>query len=324
MCPTGGSATQQSLWSSALTSMMITSIVFVALFALFLAVGMALRDVRIAAASDSASISIRRQLTAVDSELPANLVQKLDFGFDRVVLESGTGIRPIAAVLMMLLTAVSVGGLVFLVENDPVPGLLGSLFGLLIPLVVLAFMRRRRLNQIVEQMPDVLALMSRAVHAGETMEQAVALAGEETPAPLGTEFTMCARQIGLGVSVSKAMESLGKRVAVSDVCVLSNILAVHSQTGGNLASTLEHLSGVVRDRASHRRQIRAATSAGRLSAQFVGITGPLLFIVLYFFNRDHLAPLLELPIGNALLLAAAVLEIVGLFWLMRMLRGQNQ
>ena len=303
---------------------MITSIVFVALFALFLAVGMALRDVQIAAASDSAPVNIRRQLTAVESELPGNLIQRFNSGFDRVVLESGTGIRPIAVVPLMLLAAAIVGGLVFLVETDPVPGLLAALFGLLVPLGFLAFMRRRRLNQIAEQIPDVLALMSRAVHAGETMEQAVGLAGAETPAPLGPEFTMCARQIGLGVSVSKAMESLGRRVAVSDICVLSNILAVHRQTGGNLASTLEHLSGVVRDRASHRRQIRAATAAGRLSAQFIGITGPLLFIVLYFFNRDHLSPLLELPMGNVLLLAAAVLEIVGLLWLMQMLRGQNQ
>jgi len=303
---------------------MITSIVFVALFALFLAVGMAIKDFQIAAASDSAPVNIRRQLTTVDSELPANLVQKFNSGFDRVVLESGTGIRPIAGVLLMVLVAVLVGGMVFLVENDPVPGLLGAIFGLLVPLVVLAFMRRRRLNQITEQIPDVFALMSRAIHAGESMEQAVALVGAETPAPLGPEFTMCARQIGLGVSVSRAMESLGRRMAVSDICVLSNILAVHRQTGGNLASTLDHLSGVVRDRASHRRQIRAATSAGRLSAQFIGITGPLLFIVLFFFNRDHLAPLLELPVGNMLLIAAAVLEIVGLLWLMQMLRGQNQ
>ena len=303
---------------------MISSIVFVALFALILAVGMALKDIQVADANSAAPVNIRRQMTVIDSGRPSSLVQRVDSGFDRVVLESGTGIRPIAAVLLMLLTATLVGGLVFLVENAPVPGLLAALLGLLLPLFVLAFIRRRRLNLIVEQIPDVLALMSRAVHAGETMEQAVALAGADTPAPLGPEFTMCARQIGLGVSVSKAMESLGRRVAVSDICVLSNILSVHRQTGGNLASTLEHLAGVVRDRASHRRQIRAATAAGRLSAQFIGITGPLLFIVLFFFNRDHLAPLLEMPLGNGLLLAAAALEIVGLLWLMQMLRGQNQ
>jgi tight adherence protein B len=303
---------------------MITSIVFVALFALFLAVGMAVKDFQVSAAGDSAPVSIRRQLTPFDSELPSNFVQRFHSRFDRVVLESGTGISPIATVLLMLLTAALIGGLIFMIENDPVPGLLAALVGLLVPLVILAFMRRRRLNQIAEQLPDVLALMARAVHAGETMEQAVALAGADTPAPLGPEFTMCARQIGLGVSVSRAMESLGKRVAVSDISVLSTILSVHRQTGGNLASTLEHLAGVVRDRASHRRQIRAATSAGRLSAQFIGITGPLLFIILYFFNRDHLAPLLEMPMGNMLLLAAAILETVGLVWLMQMLRGQNQ
>lgn len=304
--------------------MMITSIVFMALFALFFAVGLALRDVQIAAADSSAPVSIRNPSPDTYSEIPVGAVQQFNSGFDRLVLESGTGIRPMAVVLLMLLAAALVGGVVFLVENDPVPGLLAALFGLLLPVGILAFMRRRRITQIEEQIPEVLALMSRAVHAGETMEQAVALAGTDTPAPLGPEFMMCARQIGLGMSVSKAMESLGRRVAGSDIGVLSNILAVHRQTGGSLASTLEHLSGVVRDRASHRRQIRAATAAGRLSAQFIGITGPLLFIVLFFFNRDHLAPLLELPLGNALLLAAGILELVGLVWLMQMLRGQNQ
>tara|TARA_R110002072_G_scaffold243821_2_gene403141 strand:- start:136751 stop:137662 length:912 start_codon:yes stop_codon:yes gene_type:complete len=303
---------------------MVSSVVFVALFALFLAVGMALKDLQVAGASDATPISIRRQVSAADSERASSLVQRFNSGFDRVVLESGTGISPVAVVLLMVLAAALIGGSIFLVEKNPVPGLLAAILGLLVPLVILAFLRRRRLNQIEEQLPDVLALMSRAVHAGETMEQAVALAGADTPAPLGPEFTMCARQIGLGVSVSRAMESLGKRVAVSDISVLSTILSVHRQTGGNLASTLEHLAGVVRDRASHRRQIRAATSAGRLSAQFIGITGPLLFIILFFFNRDHLAPLLEMPMGNVLLLTAAILEIVGLVWLMQMLRGQNQ
>ena len=307
-----------------MTSLMVSSVVFVALFALFLAVGMALKDLQVAGASDATPISIRRQVSAADSERASSLVQRFNSGFDRVVLESGTGISPVAVVLLMVLAAALIGGSIFLVEKNPVPGLLAAILGLLVPLVILAFLRRRRLNQIEEQLPDVLALMSRAVHAGETMEQAVALAGADTPAPLGPEFTMCARQIGLGVSVSRAMESLGKRVAVSDISVLSTILSVHRQTGGNLASTLEHLAGVVRDRASHRRQIRAATSAGRLSAQFIGITGPLLFIILFFFNRDHLAPLLEMPMGNVLLLTAAILEIVGLVWLMQMLRGQNQ
>lgn len=308
-----------------MTSLMITAIVFVALFALCFAVGMALRDIQLSVAGGAVPASIRRTVVTVEgAERPSSFFMQVGFGFDRIVLESGTGIRPIAAVLMMMMSGSLTGGVVLIIENDPLPALTASMFGVLLPLVVIAFIRRRHRRRIEEQIPDVIALMARAVHAGETMEQAVALAGTDTSAPLGPEFTMCARQIGLGVSVSRAMESLGERVSVSDICVLSTILAVHRHSGGNLASTLEHLSVVVRDRSNHRRQLRAATSAGRLSAQFIGVTGPLLFVVLYFFKRDHLAPLLELPLGNLLLLGAGVLEIVGLFWLMQMLRGQNQ
>jgi tight adherence protein B len=306
------------------TSLMITSIVFVALLALFLAIGMVLRDVKLADTIGAGPISIKRTLTVVDHDSPRSLVQQINFGFDLLIHESGTGLGSLAAFLLMIMSATLVGGIMLLVDDDAVPSLLATLFGLLLPLVTLAFMRRRRLRLIEDQVPEVLSLMSRAVHAGETMEQAVGLAGEETSAPLGPELRMCAKQISLGMSVSKAMESLGRRVRIADVSLLSSILAVHRQSGGNLASTLEHLSGVVRDRASHRRQLRSATAAGRLSAQFIGITGPLLFLFLYFFKRDHLAPLLELPLGNALLIGAAVLEMVGLLWLMQMLRRQNQ
>lgn len=306
-----------------MTPLIITSIVFVSLFALVLAVGMAVRDMRLAAAFDAAPVSIRRNSPLGDADAAQSFVQKINSGFDQLILESGTGVGSYAAFFMMLISASLVGGGILLLENEVVPALLGSLLGILIPLVVFSFIRRRRLSQVEEQVPDVLALMARAVHAGETLEQAVALAGEDTPAPLGPELRVCANQISLGVSVSRAMESLGRRVRISDVRVLSTVLAVHRHSGGNLASTLEHLSGVVRDRASHRRQLRAATSAGRLSAQFIGITGPVLFLFLYFFKRDHLAPLLELPLGNALLAAAVLLEIVGLLWLLQMLRGQD-
>jgi tight adherence protein B len=305
------------------TPLIITSIVFLFLFALVLAVGMAVRDMRLASASDAAPASIRINSPVSDPDAAQSFLQKVDYRFDQLIQESGTGIGAHATFFMMVISASLVGGGILLLENEVVPALLGSLLGILIPLAVLSFIRRRRLTQVEEQIPEVLALMARAVHAGETLEQAVALAGEDAAAPLGSEFRMCANQISLGVSVSRAMESLGRRVRISDVRVLSTVLAVHQRSGGNLAYTLEHLAGVVRDRASHRRQLRSATSAGRLSAQFIGITGPVLFLFLYFFKRDHLAPLLELPLGNALLVVAVVLEIVGLLWLIHMLRGQN-
>lgn len=307
-----------------MTSLMITSVVFVALLMLFLAIGMAVRDVTVAGTADSAPLNIRRKIPVVDVDGPQSVLQQVDSGFDRIIHESGAGIGSLSAVLYMVMSAVFVGGIVLFFDDEIVPSLLAAMFGLLVPLLVLSFMRRRRLKQVEEQVPDVLALMSRAVHAGESMEQAVALAGEDTPAPLGPELKMCAKQISLGVSVSTAMESLGRRVRIPDVSVLSTVLSVHRHSGGNLAATLEHLSGVVRDRASHRRHLQSATAAGRLSAKFIGITGPLLFLFLYFFNREHLAPLLELPLGNALLVAAAILEIIGLLWLVQMLRSQNQ
>jgi len=102
--------------------------------------------------------------------------------------------------------------------------------------------------------------------------------------------------------------------------IFATTLAVHRQSGGNLSTMLERMAEVVRDRISYQRQLRATTAAGRFSATLVASAGPLLFAFMFLFQKEYTNKLLTLPLGQMLLVAAVVLEVVGLLWINRMLR----
>ncbi|MEI6541406.1 MAG: type II secretion system F family protein, partial [Planctomycetota bacterium] len=150
------------------------------------------------------------------------------------------------------------------------------------------------------------------------LEQAIALVSEEMSEPLGPEFRWCSQQLDLGRTVSATMHSLTGRIQLIDMRLLATILAVHRKSGGNLAMTLERLSGVSRDRLSYMGQIRATTGSALISARMIAAAGPMLFLFLYFTQTDYMQPFFDDPFGRILFATGVILEIVGLTWISRL------
>ncbi len=251
---------------------------------------------------------------------PRTIVGRFDRWFLRLMVESGMSWSPVTAVLFMLLLGTIIGGTIFLFSDAPVPGMLGMIVGMTIGMVCFMVVRSRRMRQVQTQLPSALEMLARAVRAGESLDQAVHLVGDKSPEPLSVEFRRCANQLSMGISMAAVMRALVHRLQLTDVRIFTTTLTVHRQTGGNLAWTLERLAGVIRERLAYRRQMRASTAAGRMSATLIAAIGPLLFVYLFFAEPQYVSGLTQSPLGQSLLAAAVFLEIVGLVWIARMLR----
>jgi len=297
-------------------------ITFVALLAVIVAVGMVLRD--LFSKQSAATAPSRLWPSPTDDETDNTRLGQFNQAFERFIQESGTGIGSLEFALIMIIVGGLAGCALILWRDETVIVLGGVIWGMLIPLTYLAFRRRRRLKLVQSQVPEVLSLLSRAVHAGESLEQAIQLAGSEAESPLREEFQLCSKQLQLGVSVSSVMQMLGRRIRVPDVRILASVLSLHRNSGGQLASTLDHLSQVSRARNSYQKQMRAATGAGRISAQFIAACGPFLFLYFYVFQPDHIEPLLESSVGMSLLAGAAILYVAGVAWISQMLQNQER
>ena len=120
--------------------------------------------------------------------------------------------------------------------------------------------------------------------------------------------------------MTAVMRSLTARVRMIETRILASTLIVHRLTGGNLAVALDRMASVIRDRLNYHRQLRAATGAGRASAIIIATVTPLAFLLLFVWQPDHVGILLDSSIGRAMLGAAVVLEIIGIMWVVRLLR----
>lgn len=298
---------------------LVTLLSFAGITSAVAAVGWAARDM-FSRGENREKSSLRRLPLVRDEVPPTGLSKRIDYYLNRLVLESGLGWSSMVATLLQVASGLSVGGLLFLWNDNLLLGAIGGILGMAIPLQFLIYRRTKRLQTMQMQLPDVLDLLSRAVRAGESLDQAIDLAGRKSAQPLAKEFARCARQLQMGLSVPAAMRALSRRVRLMEMRIFATTLSVFRQGGGNLAQTLERMAAVVRDRLNYRRQLRSTTAAGRFSAMMIGAAGPLLFAYMFIFQNEYASKLLALPLGQLLLTVAVVLEIIGLLWIVRMMK----
>jgi tight adherence protein B len=158
--------------------------------------------------------------------------------------------------------------------------------GLVLPLIVLNFLRGKRMKRFGEQFPDAIDVIVRSLKAGHPLAIAITLVAREMPDPVGTEFGMVADEMSFGLDLETAMRNLYFRVGQEDLPLFVTSISIQAATGGNLAAILEGLSRLIRDRFKMRRKIRALSSEARFSA-YVLISLPfILFLLINAMSPD--------------------------------------
>jgi tight adherence protein B len=247
-------------------------------------------------------------------------VTAFDRWFSRLVQETGLGWDPGAAALLMVLCGLLTGAALFLWNEELLPAAIGILLGVPLPAAYLVVRRWRRVRLLQDQLAPALEILARSVRAGQTLDQAIGHLGGHSPEPLATEFRFCARQLEMGLGMPAVMRGLVGRLQMYDVRIFATTLIVHRQAGGNIAAVLDRLARVIRDRLSYRRQLRAVTAGGRISAGLVSLITPALFLFFILVRPTYIASLLHSPLGQSLLVLTVFLEVVGLIWTARLLR----
>lgn len=240
--------------------------------------------------------------------------------FDRLMLQSGIRTAPGLWLGLCLLSALALGGLMFLLTEQLVPAVLFALIGLALPLIAAMIMRSRRQKKITEQLPAVAEELARAARTGRNVESAFRMVAGDTPSPLGDELRESARRADLGIDLASALRDLPDRTGVPTLMMFASAIGVHQDTGGDLIQVLERLATAVRDRLHFVSRLRAATIASRMGAIMMLVIPPIIVGVFLFLNPNHLTELLSSFWGRLSLWLGIGLQIVGAFFVFRILR----
>ena len=282
------------------------------------AAGMVLRD--LFRTEPKPRLGFRGAVESVPPPGRRSLSDSLTHWLQQMVLEARLPFNTLSLALLLVLAAALPAIAMYVWNEDIIATLAGSLVGLGLTVGFLEYYRRRRVNEVLQQLPSVIDQLARAVRAGESLDQALVTVSERLKPPLGPELRTMCRQISMGLSIPAALQSFYERVPLVDVQILVSTLSVYREVGGNLASTLERMAALLRDRLNFRQQVRSQTAAGRFAAAFLALVTPVVFLYFYFFRPEKFFPVLTDQIGVTLLMAVAVLEIVGLLWVWSIVR----
>ena len=179
---------------------------------------------------------------------------------------------------------------------------------------------RTRLDAFVTQLELALRLIASGIRIGLGLRQALTIVIQEMPDPARYEYMRVIGQTNIGVSAYDALDSLAKRMPSSETLMMARAIRIQSQTGGDLAKILEMLANTIKDRRRIQRKIRALTAEGRASAAILSALPPFLAGFISLTEPAMGQALLMTLYGHIALMIVAVLEALGVFFLLRMLK----
>lgn len=197
---------------------------------------------------------------------------------------------------------------------------IAALVGLTIPVLVLKRKRARRLRQFEELFPEALELLSRAVKAGHAFQTAMNMAADELPDPVGPEFRKTFDQQNFGLPMRDALNAMTERVPIIDVKFFVTAVLIQRETGGNLSEILDNLSHVVRERFKVLRQVRVHTAHGRFTGWVLLALPAFVGVAMTLINPEHMELLYKERMGQQLLIAGVVMQIIGYFWIKQVIK----
>lgn len=183
----------------------------------------------------------------------------------------------------------------------------------LLPRLLYAWLRKRRLRKFEEQLPDALMMLSGGLRAGAGLGAALQQLVAEAQNPLAQEFSLMLREQRLGLTMEQSLNNLARRVPTQTTTLVVSAMRIASETGGGLAETLERTSHTIRSRLQMEGKIDALTAQGKLQAWVVGSLPLLLMLVLNKMEPEAMGMIWHTRIGWATLMVIAFLEFMGVY-----------
>ena len=313
--------------------MTATWISILAFFAVLLAVGAVVALTRDIQQSDATRIRKRISETVASSANQSVLFKNLNAAkldplgdnedrmgwwrqFQLMVEQSGLPIKPHVVLLQSVgLALILALPALFLTQIILIPLIL-AVMGFLLPILRVMYTRAGRLEKLRSQLPDAYSMMSRVMLAGQTATQAMQLVSSEFSDPIAKEFAYCTEQQNLGLPAETAMIQLARRTGILEIRMFVVATTVQREAGGNLATILENLSKVIRERFRIRGEVQTLTAEGRFQAAVLLLLPFVLFGLMYLINPEYMSILLEYP---RLIAAGFVSELIGAVWIRRII-----
>jgi tight adherence protein B len=170
--------------------------------------------------------------------------------------------------------------------------------------------RRKKLEA---QLDSALQTIANNMLATQSLVDGFAAVAAHLEPPVSQEASHVVKEIRVGARTEEALSSLSERCQSLHVDAVVTALGIGLRTGGDLGKVLKTIAGVVRETLRCEGLMASKTSEGRMSAWVMGAMPVVFTLAMHWVSPEWLAPLWTDPVGHVIVVAAAVLTLVGMF-----------
>ncbi len=205
-----------------------------------------------------------------------------------------------------------VAGLVlgWLIFGSLLSGFALAIIANLIPGILLRRSASKRQIKFEGQLVDILVLVNGAVKTGFSLLQALEIVEREMQPPASEEFRRVHTEIGLGLTLTQALNNLSDRMQNQDLDLVVTAVNIHSQVGGNLSTMLEAVTETVRERDRLFREARVLTTQQRYTAYMISLLPIVIGLIMFMINPSYIMQLFTRGFYILLIPIFAVIGII--------------
>ena len=232
----------------------------------------------------------------------------------------------ISSLTLLLVAAISAGGAWILTYHFFALSLLlsgaVSLFAsFIVPRFLLSRQQSRTERKFIEMFPDAVDTVARMVRAGLPITAAMRTIAIDALPPVNTVFATIADQLKIGVPIEDTLDASSREIGLPDFRFFTVAVALQYSTGGNLSTTLDILSDIIRKRRAARLKAKAATGEIRITAYTLGGIPVLTIGALLVIQPGYLTPLFTDPRGHLIIGMAGAAMLLAFLSMRMMMRS---
>ncbi len=178
-----------------------------------------------------------------------------------------------------------------------------------------------RTKKVETELVDAMDTMHSSLQAGLSPIQAISTAANLAKGPLKTELTEVVTRLSSGYDASQSVHRLVSRYNTEGTRLFAQALVARHQTGNDFSAMLRAVSQLMRQRIEQYQYINSQMSATRYAAIFCGLLPYALIPLFMSQEQQWFSPLIEHPNGANFLSTALFLQIIGFFWLRKVLKA---
>ncbi|HKG49647.1 MAG TPA: type II secretion system F family protein [Actinomycetales bacterium] len=238
-------------------------------------------------------------------------------GLDR----AGSRLRPAEwLVIRACVCAGLVAGVTLLGGHILLGLVVGVIGGWLGTFAWLRLRQNRRTRAFADALPDTLQLVASSLKTGFSLPQALDAAQQDGVQPIAGELGRALAAARIGAPLEDELEEVARRMRNEDWRWAVMAIRIQRSVGGNLAEVLLTTVKTLRERAATRRQVRALSAEGLLSAYILVGLPIFVTMILLIFRREYLRPLWTSVPGVLMVAGSLVMLGVGALWMRKVVK----